>query len=279
MGESGSGKSTIARAVLRLIPIDAGVIRLGDDDLTRLGRAEMRQARRHAQMVFQDPYSSLDPSMVVADIVGESLGVHDRTRSRADRHRRVGELLDQVGMSRRHLQRYPYEFSGGQRQRIAIARAIATNPKLVVCDEAVSALDVSTQNQIINLLEDLQHELGIAYLFISHGLAVVRHISRRVVVLYLGQVMESGPTERIFAAPSHPYTRALLSAVPVADPDRQRERRRIILTGDPPDPTNLPPGCPFAGRCPEVIDRCLTSRPALTPVDGGGEVACHLRAG
>jgi oligopeptide/dipeptide ABC transporter ATP-binding protein len=189
----------------------------------------------------------------------------------------VAQLLDDVGLSSRHLQRYPYEFSGGQRQRIAIARALANHPKLVILDEAVSALDVSTQNQIINLLEDLQHATGVSFLFIAHDLAVVRHIARRTVVLYLGRVMEEGPSERIFETPAHPYSEALLSAVPVPNPAVQRQRARVVLSGEPPDPSNPPPGCPFAARCTYVMDVCRTTMPEPTPVDGGGIVACHLQ--
>lgn len=276
VGESGSGKSTTARAVLRLLPPSGGTVRLDGVDLTTLSRAELRRARQRMQMVFQDPYSSLDPSMVVAESVGEPLQVHTSLDTRG-RHQRVGELLEQVGLSPHHLERYPYEFSGGQRQRLAIARAIALEPSLVVCDEAVSALDVSTQNQIINLLEDLQGELGVSYLFISHDLAVVRHIAHRVAVMYLGRIVESGPVERIFGATAHPYTEALLSAVPVPDPEVQRGAERIILRGDVPDPTRPPQGCAFHLRCPHVMDICRTTRPAVTPVDGGGEVACWLQ--
>jgi peptide/nickel transport system ATP-binding protein len=201
--------------------------------------------------------------------------VHAGLTGRAQQAR-VLELLERVGLARHHLQRYPYEFSGGQRQRIAIARAVATNPDLIVFDEAVSALDVSTQHQIIELMEQLRHEFGMAYLFIAHDLAVVRHISHRVAVMYLGHIVETATRDRLFAEPAHPYTESLLSAVPVADPIRQRERQRIVLSGDLPDPTNLPPGCPFAGRCPYVMDVCREEMPAPTPLPGGGQVSCHL---
>ncbi len=276
VGESGSGKSTTGRALLRLIEPDEGSsIRFEGTDITHLRQRRLRPLRRHLQMVFQDPYSSLDPSSVVADSIGEPLEVHDGVRGR-ERDERVAELLEHVGLRRHHLERYPYEFSGGQRQRIAIARAIALNPKLVVLDEAVSALDVSTQNQIINLLEDLRAEFDIAYLFIAHDLSVVRHISDRVAVMYLGHVVEEGPTARVYERPGHPYTEALLSAVPVPDPVTQRGRRRILLPGDLPDPTDPPPGCVFHTRCAYVMEVCRTEIPPTVPMAGGGEAACHL---
>jgi peptide/nickel transport system ATP-binding protein len=276
VGESGSGKSTTGRAVLRLIDADSGTVRLDGKDVLGASKGKVRELRRDMQMVFQDPYSSLDPSMVVAESIGEPLDVHEGLRGKA-RNDRVRELLHHVGLADHHLQRYPYEFSGGQRQRIAIARAIAVNPRLLVCDEAVSALDVSTQNQIINLLEDLQEEFGISYLFIAHDLAVVRHLSQRVAVMYLGSLVETGPSRRIYEHPAHPYTEALLSAVPIPVPWVQRNRQRIILPGDLPDPTNPPPGCPFHTRCPYVMDVCSEVVPEHTPVDGGGTVACHLQ--
>jgi len=231
---------------------------------------------RQVQMVFQDPYSSLDPSMVVAESVAEPLRVHDGLKGDAKRDA-VAELLTMVGLSRDHLLRYPYEFSGGQRQRIAIARAIALRPSLLVCDEAVSALDVSTQNQVINLLEDLQDDLGLSYLFITHDLGVARHLSHRVAVMYLGQLVEVGPTERIFERPGHPYTEALLSAAPVPNPSVQRERRRIVLAGDVPNPAAPPSGCRFHTRCPYVMDVCRSVEPPPVPLAGGGWAACHLR--
>jgi peptide/nickel transport system ATP-binding protein len=276
VGESGSGKSTTGRALLRLIEPDSGTVRLDGTDVTAADRGQLRGLRRNMQMVFQDPYSSLDPSMVVAESVAEPLDTHDRLKGR-ERDDRVRYLLEHVGLGEHHMQRYPYEFSGGQRQRVAIARAIAVNPRLLVCDEAVSALDVSTQNQIINLLEDLQDEFGISYLFIAHDLAVVRHLAQEVAVMYLGAIVEVGPTERLFSHPAHPYTEALLSAVPVPIPWLQRTRERIILPGDLPDPTNPPPGCRFHTRCPYVMDVCREIVPEHTPVDGGGTVACHLQ--
>ena len=276
VGESGSGKSTAGRALMRLVPIDQGTVRVAGVDMATLKRKELRDARRNVQMVFQDPYSSMNPAMVVADIIGEPLEVQGGMKGR-ERNRVVAQLLESVGLSQRHVDRYPYEFSGGQRQRIAIARAIAMNPKLVVCDEAVSALDVSTQNQIINLLEDLQAERGISFLFIAHDLAVVRHISRRTAVMYLGRILEQGPSSRLFHLPAHPYTLALLSAVPIPNPTVQRNRPRLVVGGEPPDPTVALTGCPFTTRCPWVMEICTVEMPAHTPVEGGGTVACHLQ--
>jgi peptide/nickel transport system ATP-binding protein len=276
VGESGSGKSTAGRAILRLIEPTTGRVVLDGQDITAMSRSELRSARRQMQMVFQDPYSSLDPSMTIGETIGEPLAIHEGLKGR-DRHDRVLELLTQVGLARHHLERYPYEFSGGQRQRIAIARAIAVNPKLIVCDEAVSALDVSTQNQVINLLEELRGRYGLSYLFISHDLAVVRHLSHRVVVLYLGRIVETGPAERLYDNPAHPYSHALLSAVPLPHPRRQRNRERVVLSGDLPDPTDPPSGCTFHTRCPFVMDICREVDPEPTPVDGGGEVRCHLQ--
>ncbi|TCP50070.1 peptide/nickel transport system ATP-binding protein/oligopeptide transport system ATP-binding protein [Tamaricihabitans halophyticus] len=276
VGESGSGKSTTGRALLRLIEPERGTIRLDGVDITNASGAELRAVRRRMQMVFQDPYSSLDPSMVIGESIGEPLDVHERLPA-ARRQQRIIELLEHVRLSGRHLDRYPYEFSGGQRQRIAIARAIALNPRLVVCDEAVSALDVSTQNQVINLLERIQREFGISYLFIAHDLAVVRHIADRVAVMYLGELVETGPKDRLFDRPAHPYTEALLSAVPIPDPQRQRARERIVLQGDVPDALNPPSGCTFHTRCPYAMPVCREVVPEPTEVTGGGMVRCHLQ--
>ncbi|GAA2895231.1 dipeptide ABC transporter ATP-binding protein [Pseudonocardia halophobica] len=275
VGESGSGKSTTGRAMLRLVEPTAGSVRLDGEEITALGRGDLRLARRRMQMVFQDPYSSLDPAMVVGESIGEPLDVHE-SLSRSERSTRVGDLLEHVGLSATYAQRYPYEFSGGQRQRLAIARAIALNPRLLVCDEAVSALDVSTQNQILNLLEDLQAEFGLSYLFIAHDLAVVRHIAHRVAVMYLGEIVETAPTDRLFDRPAHPYTEALLSAVPVPNPRRQRERERIVLRGEVPDAANPPSGCAFHTRCPHVMDVCKVEAPPVVTAPGGGTVRCHL---
>lgn len=273
VGESGSGKSTVARAIMRLIEPAAGSVVLRGRELTALKGKELRDSRRDIQMVFQDPYSSLDPSMLIADTVGEPLEVHDRLRGK-ERDARVAELLDLVGLSEHHLERYPYEFSGGQRQRVAIARALALNPAVVICDEAVSALDVSTQNQIIGLLEGLREKLNVAYLFISHDLAVVRHISDRVAVMYFGHIVEVGDVDQIFERPAHPYTRALLSAVPIADPVQQRGRKTAILSGEIPDIVNPPLGCPFASRCEFATDICREKMPEFRD-HNGSSVACY----
>ncbi|MDR7084142.1 oligopeptide/dipeptide ABC transporter ATP-binding protein [Arthrobacter ginsengisoli] len=273
VGESGSGKSTVARAVMQLIEPAAGEVLLKGREITALRGKELRVTRRDIQMVFQDPYSSLDPSMLIADSVGEALEVHDGLRGH-ERDARVAELLELVGLSSHHLERYPYEFSGGQRQRIAIARALALNPAVVVCDEAVSALDVSTQNQIIGLLEGLREKLNVAYLFISHDLAVVRHISDRVAVMYFGHLVEVGEVSQIFERPAHPYTRALLSAIPIADPLRQRSRKTAMLTGEIPDIVNPPSGCPFASRCEFASGMCREQMPEFRE-HNGSSVACH----
>lgn len=276
VGESGSGKSTTGRALLRLVPVTNGTVWVAGQEVTALSGKSLRRARRHMQMVFQDPYSSLNPSMTVGDAISEPLALHEGLAGR-ELEERVDELLDRVQLSRRQRHRYPHEFSGGQRQRLAIARAIAVNPKLVVCDEAVSALDVSTQNQIIGLLENLRDESNIAYLFIAHDLAVVRHIAHRTAVMYMGRIVELAPTERLYGEPAHPYTEALLSAIPIPDPRRTRQRQRIVLTGDQPDPAAAPTGCSFHPRCPYVMDVCRQVRPERTPLDGGGWVECHLQ--
>lgn len=275
VGESGSGKSTFARALLRLVPSE-GTIILDGEDVSALDRRGFRRKRSKVQMVFQDPFSSLDPSMRVGDSIEEPLREHTRL-TRAEREARVAELLGKVGLPAAAAERHPDEFSGGQRQRIAIARAIAVAPELLVCDEAVSALDVSTQNQILGLLRDLREDSGLSYIFISHDLAVVRHISDRVVVMYLGQVVEEGPTERVYETPAHPYTQSLLAAVPIPDPVIQRGRDRGAAPGDLPDPTDPPTGCAFAARCPFAMPICTEVDPEATPVDGGGAVRCHLQ--
>ena len=279
VGESGSGKSTIGRALLRLVPASGGTICIDGKDITR-EPGRVLDFRRDLQVIFQDPYSSLNPSMIIGDIIGEPLTIHHGMRGEAKRAR-VAELLSQVGLSADQMERYPSEFSGGQRQRIAIARALSLSPRIIICDEAVSALDVSTQSQVINLLQELKSRLGIAYLFVAHDLAVVRHISDNIGVLYLGQLMEQGPAKRVYDEPRHPYTRMLLQAVPVTDPARQKARkaeRRKIPARELPGPTNVPDGCPFHTRCPDVMDFCRTTKPASVPAPGGGEVACHLYA-
>jgi peptide/nickel transport system ATP-binding protein len=274
VGESGSGKSTTARLVLRLIDPSAGRITLDGTDLRALDGRALRRIRRRAQMVFQDPYSSLDPRRTIAESVGEPLEVHDGLRRRA-RDDRVVELLEQVGLGREALTRYPHEFSGGQRQRIAIARALASGPDLLVCDEPLSSLDVSTQSQVINLLVDLREKLGISLLFISHDVSVVRHLAHRIAVMYLGRIVEVGSAEEVASRPTHPYTHALLSAVPVPDPMVER-RGRVILAGDPPSPLDPPSGCRFHPRCPWTMDICREVDPPPFETETGTTVHCHL---
>ncbi len=273
VGESGCGKSTLARVALRLIEPDAGDVRFAGKDLRALGRRELRAERRHMQIVFQDPFASLNPRMTVGETIGEGLRVHALVPE-AKRAERVAELLDTVGLAPDHAARYPHEFSGGQRQRIGIARALALEPRLVVADEPVSSLDVSIQAQILNLLLELQRRFALAYLFISHDLRVVRHLSRRVAVMYLGRVVERGPADAMYARPQHPYTEALLSAVPVPDP--ARKRARIVLSGDVPSPIAPPPGCPFHPRCPKAQAVCSAERPALREVLPSHFSACHF---
>jgi oligopeptide transport system ATP-binding protein len=272
VGESGCGKSTTARAVLGLVDATRGSVSFRGARLTGLTRRAMRRHRRALQMVFQDPYASLNPRMPVGRIVAEPLEVHGLP----DRRARVGELLDLVGLPPDAVDRYPHEFSGGQRQRIGIARALATSPEFVACDEPVSALDVSIQAQVVNLLRDLQERLGLTYLFIAHDLAVVRMISTRVAVMYLGKIVELADRDELFANPRHPYTRALLSAVPIANPRRERARERIVLTGDLPSPARPPAGCRFHTRCPLATERCRVEEPAARDLGGGHVVACHL---
>lgn len=275
VGESGSGKSTLGRLLLRLIEPDEGSLRFAGTDLRALSGRKLRRARAQMQMVFQDPYASLDPTKMIVDSVAEPLRVHGKAHGRELEDRAL-ELVQLVGLGAHHLRRYPYEFSGGQRQRVAIARAVALDPQLIVADEPVSALDVSTQSQVINLMQDLQDRLGMAYLFISHDLSVVRQISDRISVMYLGRVVESGPGEDVYRRPLHPYTAGLLSAVPIPDPRRQRNRERLVLRGDAPDPSRQPTGCPFHPRCPHAMDMCRTEPPPLAPVVEGAVVACHL---
>jgi len=274
VGESGCGKTTLGRAVVRLVEPTAGSILFEGEDITRLAGGQLRARRRKFQMVFQDPYGSLNPRMTIEEIVGEALDIHELADSAAARQKRIAELLQAVGLDPAYAQRYPHEFSGGQRQRIGIARALAVEPKLIVCDEPVSALDVSVQAQIVNLLQDVQQQHGLAYLFIAHDLAVVEHISRRVMVMYLGKVVELGEAKAVVQTPKHPYTQALISAVPVVDPDSKRQR--IILPGDAPSPISPPRGCPFHPRCPVAEPRCKTELPALRELSAGHWVSCHL---
>jgi oligopeptide transport system ATP-binding protein len=274
VGESGCGKTTLGRAIMRLVEPTAGEIFLGGENLTRMGGSELRSRRRKFQMIFQDPYGSLNPRMTVEQIVGEALDIHQLTDSSSARQKRIAELLDAVGLDPIYAQRYPHEFSGGQRQRIGIARALAVEPELIICDEPVSALDVSVQAQIINLLRDLQQERGIAYLFIAHDLAVVEHISRRVVVMYLGKVVETAEAKTLVREPRHPYTQALISAVPEVDPETKRER--IVLPGDVPSPIHPPAGCPFHPRCPIAEERCQVEVPVWRELSREHWAACHL---
>jgi peptide/nickel transport system ATP-binding protein len=273
VGESGCGKSTVARAVLRLVEPTAGSIRLNGHDITHLGKAELRPHRREMQIIFQDPFASLDPRMSAGDIVGEPLLVHGVARGK-DLAGRVAALFQQVGLRPAQMRAYPHEFSGGQRQRICIARALALNPRLIVGDEPVSALDVSIQAQVINLMVDLQQEKHLSYLFIAHDLAVVEHISHYIAVMYLGRIVEYADKETLFSRPLHPYTEALLAAVPIPDPKIKRQKR--ILQGDVPSPVNPPPGCAFHTRCPYAMARCRQEAPRLIELTPGNLVACHL---
>ena len=278
VGESGCGKSTLARVIMRLLEPTGGKIIFEGNDITHLNRSDMRAIRRDMMMVFQDPYASLNARKRVGAIVGEPLEVHG-IGSDQDRKRRVQELLEVVGLNPEHYNRFPHEFSGGQRQRIGIARALAVNPKLIICDEPVSALDVSVQAQILNLLKDLQGEFGLTYIFIAHDLNVVRHISDRVMVMYLGRAVEIGSRDDLYVEPKHPYTGALLSAVPIADPAAGRARRQIVLEGDVPNPINQPPACHFHPRCPRFVDgKCNVDTPLLEDVGSGNghQAACHF---
>lgn len=274
VGESGCGKTTLGRAIVRLLVPTSGKILLEGEEVGSMTGAKLRGRRKLVQMIFQDPYGSLDPRMTISESVGEAIDIHELAPSVEARRERIESLLTDVGLSPEQADRYPHEFSGGQRQRIGIARALAVEPRLIVCDEAVSALDVSVQAQIINLLRELQERLGVAYLFIAHDLAVVEHISRRVLVMYLGKIVEAGDAREVVRKPAHPYTRALISAVPVVDPDSKRQR--IILSGDVPSPLNPPTGCPFHPRCPIAEARCRTEPPALRRIGNARWTACHL---
>jgi oligopeptide transport system ATP-binding protein len=278
VGESGCGKSTTGRAILQLYKPTAGNVVFDGKDLTTLDGTQMRRMRRHLQMIFQDPYASLNPRMTVGNIVSEPMQIH-KLVAKNERTQRVQELLQTVGLNPYFANRYPHEFSGGQRQRIGIARALAANPDFIVCDEPVSALDVSIQAQIVNLLEDLQDQFGLTYLFIAHDLSVVRHISDRVAVMYLGKIVEMADRNELYDNPLHPYTKALLSAVPIPDPVIEKKRERIILTGDVPSPINPPSGCHFHTRCPYVMDVCKQIDPIFSDQGSGHFVACHLYPG
>jgi oligopeptide/dipeptide ABC transporter ATP-binding protein len=276
VGESGSGKSSIANTILGLVPASAGSIRFGDVELAKMNARYPEPVRKQIQAVFQDPYSSLNPSMTVEDIVTEPLRVHTNM-TKAQRRTRAVELLKRVSLDEEHLTRYPHQFSGGQRQRIVIAAALALQPRLIVLDEPVSALDVSTQNQIINLLFERRDELGVAYLLIAHDLALVHHISDRIAVMYLGYIVEEGPADRVYSSPAHPYTKALLEAIPLLDPAKQRERRALRKMAPAQEtPRDAAAGCPYKNRCPKVMARCQTEQPSPYPVEGGGVASCFL---
>ena len=278
VGESGCGKSTTGRCILRLIEPTSGQVWFEGKSVTNAGKDELRALARDMQIIFQDPFASLNPRMTVAAIIGEALTIHRLTKTRAEYDARIVQLLETVGLSADHMRRYPHEFSGGQRQRIGIARALAVKPRLIICDEAVSALDVSIQAQVINLLEDLQSQFGLTYIFIAHDLSVVEHISQRVAVMYLGRIVEIAAARDLYTRPQHPYTEALLSAVPIPDPTLKR--KRILLQGDVPSPIHPPSGCHFHTRCPIAQPHCKVESPVLKPVGdaaAGHSVACHLR--
>ena len=275
VGESGCGKSTTGRVILQLYPVTEGKIEFEGQKLTELRGETLRKMRPSMQMIFQDPHACLNPRMTVGSIISEPLLEHSMAKGR-ERLQRVEELLELVGLDSTHANRYPHEFSGGQRQRIGIARALALNPKFIICDEPIAALDVSIQAQVVNLLEDLQKEFGLTYLFISHDLSMIRHIAQRVAVMYLGRIMELADHKSIYENPRHPYTQALLSAVPSPDPVREETRERVILSGDVPSPADPPPGCSFHTRCPIAVEQCSQEIPAWRELRDGHWVACHL---
>jgi len=277
VGESGCGKTTAGRTVLNLYTATEGKVYFGQTEVTALGGNQLRLIRQKMQMIFQDPQDSLNPRMTVGSIISEPLMEHTKA-SGSQRTERVEELLQAVGLNAKYMNRYPHEFSGGQRQRIGVARALALNPEFIICDEPIAALDVSIQAQVVNLLEDLQQKFGLTYLFISHDLGMIRHIARRVAVMYLGHIVEIATSQDLYRRPQHPYTQALLSAVPTHDPVREQTRERIILTGDVPSPADPPSGCPFRTRCPSAESKCAEEVPELRQIGTGHRVACHLVA-
>ncbi|MTI46700.1 ABC transporter ATP-binding protein [Sporosalibacterium faouarense] len=276
VGESGCGKTTVGRTLIRLYDATDGEVIFDGMNVHKLGKKELKKFTSRAQMIYQDPYASLNPRMTVGDIIAEGLDVHGLYSNKKERMEKVYKVLEIVGLNKEHANRFPHEFSGGQRQRIGVARALVLEPDFIVCDEPISALDVSIQAQVVNLLEDLQNELGLTYLFIAHDLSMVKHISDRIAVMYLGSVMELTSSEALYEEPLHPYTQALLSAIPIPDPEIERNRNRILLEGDVPSPINTPPGCKFQNRCRYVKDICRKEAPVLKEVKPGHHVACHL---
>jgi len=275
VGESGCGKSTTGRTIIRLYDVTGGDVIFNGTNISKFGEKRLKEYRRRIQMIFQDPYASLNSRMTVADIIGEPMDIHGLCKSKEERQSRIYELLHRVGLSKDHASRYPHEFSGGQRQRIGIARALAVKPEFIICDEPISALDVSIQAQVVNMLEDLQEEFGLTYLFIAHDLSMVQHISDRIGVMYLGNLAEISPSDELYENPLHPYTQALLSAIPIPDPDYSIEKNREILEGDVPSPINPPSGCKFRTRCKYASEKCAKELPVMKEVKEGHMVACH----